>query len=97
MYGEKKKHKLGRFPFVRSDQSVLKWNKRVFRTSSGQTCPAHGSELLSYTALIGQSARVGRVVTGRNVRARLGPFHLNWPEQVLFDRPPDWLDGKPPE
>ena len=22
-----------------------------------------------------------------NVRARLGPFHLNWPEPVLFDRP----------
>ena len=49
----------GRFSFVRSvrsDQSVLKQNARVFRTGSGQNPPAHGSELLSSPAPVGQSA-----------------------------------------
>ena len=28
-----------------------------------------------------------RVVAKKNVGARLGPFHLNWPEPVFFGRP----------
>ena len=33
---------------------------------------------------------------GKNVRARLGPFHLNWSEQVLFGRP-ERTDGTQPK
>ena len=33
---------------------------------------------------------------GKNVRARLGPFHLNWPEPVLFGRP-ERTNGKRPK
>ena len=78
---------LGRFSFVRSDQSVLKWNARVLRTGSGQNVPTRGSEPLSSPAPVGQSAGIWRVVAGKNVSACLGPFHLNWPEPVLFGRP----------
>ena len=31
----------------------------------------------------------------KHVRARLGPLHLNWPEQVLFDRL-EWTNGTGP-
>ena len=41
---------IGRFPSVRSDQSVLKWNVRVLRTGSGQNGPARGSEPLGSPA-----------------------------------------------
>ena len=66
-----KKNTLGRafrFPFVQSgwfDQSVLKWSTRVLRTGSGQNVPAHGSELLSSPAPVGQSAGIWRVVAGK--------------------------------
>ena len=59
---------LGRFSFVRSawsDQLVLKWNARVLRTGSGQNDPAHGSEPLSSTARVCQSAGIWRVVAGK--------------------------------
>ena len=36
-----------RFPVVRSDQSVLKWNAQVPKTGSSQNVPARGSEPLS--------------------------------------------------
>ena len=58
----------GRFPYVRSersDQPVLKWNARVLRTGSGQNGPAHGSEPLSSTVSVGQSAGIWRVVAGK--------------------------------
>ena len=64
---------------VRSDQSVLKWNAQVLRTGSGQNSPARGSQPLSSPAPVDQSARIRRVVVGRNV----GPFHLNWPERFF--------------
>ena len=56
------------FPYVPSglsDQSVLKWNAQVLRTGSGQNGHAHGSEPLSFPALVGQSARIWRVVAGK--------------------------------
>ena len=35
---------------------------------------------------------------GKNVRARLEPFHLNWPEPVrLFFGQPERANGKPPK
>ena len=45
-----------------------------------------------------RSANVGDLEScgGKNVRARLGPFHLNWPEPVLFGRP-DGTSGKRPK
>ena len=43
------------FPFVRSDQSVLKCNAQVLRTVNGQNGRARGSEPLSSPALVGQS------------------------------------------
>ena len=84
---------VGNFPFLRSDQSVLKWNTRVLRTGSAQNVPAHGPEPLSSPAPVGQSAGIWRVVVGKDVRARLGPFHLNRPEPVLLGwicRPGKW-------
>ena len=56
---------LGRFSFVRSDQSVLKWNARVLRTGSGQNVPTRESEPLSSPAPVGQSAGIWRVVAGK--------------------------------
>ena len=56
---------IGRFPSVRSDRSVLKWNVRVLRTASVQNGPARGSEPLSSPAQVGQSARIWRVVAGK--------------------------------
>ena len=65
----------------RSDQSVLKWNARLLRTSSGQNVPAHRSEKHNLHA----------VPTLRSAKAqkfgRLGHFHLNWTEPVLFGQP----------
>ena len=55
---------LGRFPFVRSFQSV-KWNAGVIRTGSGQNLSAHGSELLNSPAPVGQSAGICRVMAGK--------------------------------
>ena len=46
------RHNCSSFPFarsVRSDQSVVKWNARVFRTGSGQSGPVHGSGPLSHS------------------------------------------------
>ena len=51
--------KQGRFPFAQSDQSVL---KRVLRTGSCYNFPAPGSESLSSSAPVGQSAESSRVV-----------------------------------
>ena len=64
------------FLFAPSDQLV------GLRTGSGQNGPAYGSEPLSSPAPVGQSA--GIWCGGKNVYASLGPFHLNWPEPVLF-------------
>ena len=83
----------GRFPIVWSDQSVLKWNARALRNGSGQNGPAHGSEPLSSPAPVGQSAGIRRVIAEKTVRTHLGPFHLNWPEPILFGRP-DRTDGE---
>ena len=58
----------------------------MLRTGFGQNSPAHGSESLSSPAPVGQSAGIWRVVAGK-MYVRLGPFHLNWPEPVLFGRP----------
>ena len=91
--------KLGRFPTVRSgrsDQSVLKWNARGLRTGSGQNVPAHGSEPLSSPAPVGQRTGIWRVVGGKNVRARLAPFNLNWLEPVVFGRT-ERTNGKRPQ
>ena len=89
---------LGRFPVVRSvrsDQSVLKWNARVLTAGSGQNGPAHGSEPLSSPA-----PKRGNLEScgGKNVHARrrLAPFHLNWPEPVLFGRT-EQTKGKQPK
>ena len=64
------------------------------RTSSGsgQNGPARGSEPLSSTAPVGQSAGIWRVVAG-TIHARYGTFHLKWPEIVLFGGS-DWTNGK---
>ena len=43
----------------------------------------HGSEPLSSPAPVGQSAGNLESCGGKNVRARLYPFHLNWPQPVL--------------
>ena len=56
---------IGRFPSLRSDQSVLKWNVRVLKTGSGQNGPAHGSEPLSSPAPVGQSAGIWKVMEGK--------------------------------
>ena len=45
------------------------------------------------TAQFSRSGRTKRGLWRENVRARLGPFHLNWPEPVLFDRS-EWRNGK---
>ena len=79
----------------RSEQSVLKWNARVLRTGSGQNDPAHGSEPLNSPAPVGQSAGMGDLWR-EYVHARLGPFHINWPEPVLFGRP-ERTNGKRPK
>ena len=79
-----------RFPLVqsgRSDQLVLKWNARVLRTGSDQNRYAYGLELLSFPVPVSQSAGIRRVVAEKHLRVRLGPFHLNRPEPVLFGRP----------
>ena len=64
---------------------VLKWNARVLRTASGRNGPA-GSEPLSSPAPVGH-------VVSKNVRAHLGPFHLNWPEPVLFGWPDQQMES----
>ena len=53
---------IGRFPSVRSDQSVLKLNAQVLRTGSGQNGPAHGSEPPSSPASVGESVGSWSVV-----------------------------------
>ena len=42
--------------------------------------------------MVGQSAGTWRVVAG-NARTRLGPFHLNWPEPVLFGPPEQYMES----
>ena len=68
----------------------------VERTSSG-----HDGLLMdqSRSVLPLRSARRGNLEScgGKNVRARLGPFHLNWPEPVPFGRPERTCYGKRPE
>ena len=44
--------------------SSSKWNAGVLRTSSGRHSPAHGSELCSSPAPVGQSAGLRRVLAG---------------------------------
>ena len=59
---------------------------QIERTGSVKNGPAHGSEPLSSPAPVGQRAGIWRVVAGKNKRAHLRFFHLNWPE-ILFGRP----------
>ena len=61
-----------RIPFVLSGPSgrcyqlsVLKRNAQVLRTGSGHNGSAHGSEVLSSLALIGQNAGIWEVVAGK--------------------------------
>ena len=65
---------------------------RVLRTGSAQNGPAHGPEPPSFSAAVGQSAGMWRVVAEKSTRAPW-TFHSNWPEQVLFRRP-DRANGK---
>ena len=81
-------------PFVRSgrsDQSALKRNARVLRTGSGQNDPIHaGSNKLAQFSRSGRPKRGKRDLGscgGKHVRTRVGPFHLNWLEPVLFHQP----------
>ena len=81
---------IGRFSFFQSgrfDQLALQWNERVLGSGSGQNGFFHGSEPLSSPAAVGKIAGIWRVVAGKNARAQLGPFHLNWSEPVLYRRP----------
>ena len=60
------KHKLPKTDInSQSDQPVLKWNTQVLRTGSSQNGPAHGSELLSSHALVGQSMGIQRDCCGK--------------------------------
>ena len=64
----------------RFSKEDIELNGRALRTGSGQNGPAYGSEPGA-----AQFSRSGRPKRGKNVRARFGPFHLNWPEPGLFD------------
>ena len=75
------------FHLIGATCQFLNGTHEVLRTGSGRNGPAHGSQTLSYPALVGQSAGIWRVgCGGKNVRARLRPSLLNWPEPVLFGR-----------
>ena len=71
---------------------------------SGLPCPIsqflngkiHGSEPLSSPASGWQKRGNLESLGAKNVRARLEPFHFNWPEPVLFGRP-ERTYGKPPK
>ena len=78
--GWKESDTYDRFPFVRSDRSVLKWNAFVLRTGSGQKGPSNGSESLSSLASVGDSTGV---VAGNNCT------HVPWtfpfkPARTIF-------------
>ena len=64
---------IGRFPFARSDQSVL-MERTSYLTRSGQNGPAHGLEPLSSPAPVGQSVGIYRVVAGKDVCTHLRLF-----------------------
>ena len=53
---------IGRFPSVRSDQSVLKWYARVLQTRSVQNGPAPWIRAAQFSAPPGESAGIWRVV-----------------------------------
>ena len=86
---------LGRFSFVHL-RSSAKWNARVLRTGSDENRPC---SRIKATQSVSRSSRPKRgkleSCSGKNVRARLEPFHLNWSEPVLFGQPDQTNQNRP--
>ena len=78
------KDKLRSFQFVRSNQSLLKWNARVLRAASGFALLVDQSHSV-FPLRLAKAREIGENFCSRKrVRTHLGPF-FNWPEPVLFE------------
>ena len=86
------KDNLRSFQFVRSNQSVLKWNARVLRAGSGFALLVDQSHSV-FPLRLAKAREIGKKIVAEKEYARTLDLSLNLPEPVLFEFQNGQLEG----